>query len=68
MINPRGIGLVAALVIIICGIVAGIVIGVPWPAVGAFAFIALFVAFKLVTRKRAQAPEGQNSKSAHGQA
>lgn len=66
MINPRGAGLIAALIIIICGIVAGVVIGVPWPAVGAFALIALFVALKLVTKKRARAPEGEASKSTLG--
>lgn len=54
--SPRGAALILAMVLIVCGIVAAVVIGVPWPAVVAGSLLALAVAVRLVTRRRREAP------------
>jgi len=50
--SPRGAALLAAVIVIVCGVVAATAIGVPWPFIGAGALLSLGLAIRLVTRWR----------------
>jgi hypothetical protein len=53
---PRGAALLAAVIVIVCGVVAAAAIGVPWPFVAAGAVLSLGFALRLVTRWRREVP------------
>lgn len=54
--SPRGAALLAAIIVIGCAAVAGVAVGVPWPAIIAGVVISLGVVLRLVTRWRRPAP------------
>lgn len=54
--SPRGAALLAAIIVIACAGVAGVAIGVPWPAIAAGVVISLGIVLRLTTRWRRAAP------------
>lgn len=54
--SPRGAALIAAVIVIVCGVIAAVAIGIPWPFAAAGAVITLAVTIRLVVKWRREVP------------